>query len=717
LNRLIQPIKAALLHYEISKGKECVQNACVLLLLHEMHRRQTSLWAWDDIVWAEIVGNTNKDFKRTHHDFEHAFHISSSHCRRYVLACAYLLGGIPIYQLVTDYVLLNSAQHIFGGVAVEKAIHALTTESTRIGRGLCLVSAATCTALLANRSPDLEKITLPVLEKLYERYSNHEVLKGGTILVSKLLYSLKIIPNCLPYPYKERGIKIGKDDTLSADWTYFIQMWYDASTETEARRTYMRRQIAKAARWAAEKYPDAANPQQWTRSMAIAYVAAVARMKRGQWVHPETKPTSFWDKPLKAAYQMSLLTDLRSFFKECHASEWFPKAFNPDRYLATPKSILAKQRHKPRPIAPAQWIKLQEAGLSLTEDDLPLMVVGGNVTQDSWYPLAMVRAIALVWLYSGLRADEIRRLQVGCIRPIPGIENEGSSSIHAICTLIVPVGKSGSGFSKPVLRLMGDPIEIWEKNRPTVPKHWDDRAAEAVDYLFVWRGKQVGYGYLNDIIIPMLCRKAGIPIEDEFGKITSHRARHTLATQLSNAPTPMSDSDLQYWFGHHSVGSLKFYTHGNERKLQEAYAMANHVSVDKRQLEHLKNPTTIAGDLATVGESVPSVDLGHGFCIYDFFADCKQRTPCANCSFYKPKVSLYSELQEATSQLQRMLYSLPLSQEVRQAIEDAIAANETLVAIMRRNQENQEDDHSKSEGSAAADIEGTWASTKGKQLT
>ena len=91
---------------------------------------------------------------------------------------------------------------------------------------------------------------------------------------------------------------------------------------------------------------------------------------------------------------------------------------------------------------------------------------------------------------------------------------------------------------KPVPGLVGDAIETWEKSRPTVPKQWDYNTAEAVDFLFVWRGKQVGRQYLNNIIIPMLCRKAGIPVEDALGKITSHRARHTLAYpvgQCSNA--------------------------------------------------------------------------------------------------------------------------------------------------------------------------------------
>lgn len=690
LHRLIQPIKAALLHY-VSKGAKHLQNACVLLLLHEMHRRQTSLWAWDAIAWTEIAGNTNEEFKRIHHDFEHAYHISSVCYRQLVLACAYLLGEISIYQLVTDYHVLKSAQNIFGGVAVEKAVHALTTESTRLGQGtLGMVNVATCSALLANRSPELERLTLPVLEKISQTHSYRGILKNTCIKISKLLYNLEIMPDCMSTPHKHMGgVRIGKEDVLSADWVNIIKAWDDTSTTSEEWHRHMRASIAKAARWATEKYPDAASPQQWTRSTAIAYVKAVPMMKRGQWAHPKSKPTPDRDKPLTAAYQADLLACLRLFFSDCHEWEWFPIAFKPNRCLATPKLILAKLGPKPRSIDPAQWAKLQEAGLSLTENDLPLLNIRGNVTRVYWYPLAMVRAIALVWLYTGLRANEIRRLRVGCIRPIPGEEHESmSSSTPTICWLTVPEGKNGDGYRKPVIRPAGDAVELWEKDRPFVPKMWDDKSAEAVDFLFVWKGERIGYTYLNDTIIPMLCRKAGIPVEDASGKITSHRARHTLATQLANAPTPLRGPYLSNWMGHRSRDSSGYYVQENERKLLETYAAANHVSIDKRQLEQLKEPTTIGGEPATENGSVPSVDLGHGFCTYDFHVQCKQRTPCTNCSFYKPKASRYSQVEESKSQLLHLMHHLPLPKEVRQAVEDGITAHETLLVYLRTKEEN-----------------------------
>jgi hypothetical protein len=48
-----------------------------------------------------------------------------------------------------------------------------------------------------------------------------------------------------------------------------------------------------------------------------------------------------------------------------------------------------------------------------------------------------------VWLFAGIRGDEIRRLRVGCVRWQP---DNGSS----VCFLDVPVNKTGTAFTKPV---------------------------------------------------------------------------------------------------------------------------------------------------------------------------------------------------------------------------------------------------------------------------
>ena len=47
----------------------------------------------------------------------------------------------------------------------------------------------------------------------------------------------------------------------------------------------------------------------------------------------------------------------------------------------------------------------------------------------------------------------------------------------------------------------------------------------------------------------MLCANAGVPAADVRGKITSHRARSTIASQLYNAKEPMTLFKLQALLG------------------------------------------------------------------------------------------------------------------------------------------------------------------------
>ncbi len=173
-----------------------------------------------------------------------------------------------------------------------------------------------------------------------------------------------------------------------------------------------------------------------------------------------------------------------------------------------------------------------------------------------YYPLAMIRALAVVWLFAGLRIDEIRRLRVGCTWPQPA---SAVSADGRICLLDVPVNKTSTAFRKPVDALVGEAVANWELVRPLQPPAVDRKTGESAHFLFAYRGSQISSGYTNDALIPLLCSKAGVPTEDARGRITSHRARSTIASQLYNAKEPMTLMELQRWLGHKWVNSTQHY--------------------------------------------------------------------------------------------------------------------------------------------------------------
>jgi hypothetical protein len=286
--------------------------------------------------------------------------------------------------------------------------------------------------------------------------------------------------------------------------------------------------------------------------------------------------------------------------------------------------------------------------------------------------MEMIRAVTVVWLFAGIRGDEIRRLRLGCVR-----WQEGNGS--AVCFLDVPVSKTATAFTKPVDGIVGQAINAWEKVRPAQEKLCDDKTGEMVDFLFLHRMRPLGGYFLNHFLIPRLCRKAGVPQHDLRGKITGHRARSTIATQLFNAKEPMSLYELQEWLGHRMLSSTQRYAKITPTKLMKSYADAGYFSRNLPAIEVLIDQEKVRSGVAA-DEGWKFYDLGHGYCTYDFFDQCPHRMACAKCSFYMPKGSTAAALLEGKSNLLRMRQEIPLSDAELAALDDGVSALESLLS-------------------------------------
>jgi len=326
--------------------------------------------------------------------------------------------------------------------------------------------------------------------------------------------------------------------------------------------------------------------------------------------------------------------------------------------------------------------KLLWAGLNLTAEDLASRSTAPSRPREHRYPLEMVRAIVMVWLFCGLRRNEIGRLRVGCIRwqSRAGLlpDTDAATSKETICLLDIPTNKTGTAFTKPVDRAVGEAIKEWERIRPTQPPAVDAKTGELVDYLFTYRGYRVGLDYLNRTVIPLLCYKAGVPLQDARGSITTHRARSTIASQLANAKDPMTLLELQQWLGHRSPESTRHYVMVSPTKLAKSYTDAGYFGRNVRTIEVLIDQEAVTSGEAAHGEPWRFYDLGHGYCTYDFFDQCPHRMACAKCAFYRPKGSSQAQMLEAKANLLRMKQDIPLSEEEQAAVDDGLVALEKL---------------------------------------
>jgi integrase len=674
LAHLVEPLDAArtaLHHGDGVRHRRAGLHAVGLVLGHCASLGR-SYWSFRADDWAELIAPSAEEFLAAR-----ALPTETT-VRPFVVALAYLLGDFDHFEQLGTFNRLHLAKLVFDAEVVEASISEATGTLDRWGyRGVLQrhqLRGAFSQALLVNRSPLLEDLTA----ESFARLRAHPATSDYQL---PLLYALQRAVAALGHC--EAPVRAGYNSTPlieGADpaWIGWIERWHATSTLTPKVRSIIRTIMAKAGRWLAAEHPEISEPDQWTRQTCASWVASVDRMSVGDYVQRREGLAGREGTPISPRTKAHFLMATRTFFRDCQEWEWFPRRFDPSRALAVPRSVAVLIATDPRVIADDLWAKLLWAGLNLETDDMP-----GN-SADTYYPMELIRAVTLAWLFSGLRSDEITRLRVGCVRwqhdghPIPADASDVLAE-EAVCLLDVPVHKTGTAFTKPVDALLGQAIEAWQRVRPSQPKTLDRKTAERVDIMFAVRAQPVARSYLNRTIIPALCAKAGVPRADVRGKITSHRARSTIASQLYNAKEPMTLFELQAWLGHRSPASTQHYAKISPATLSKAYSEAGYFARNLRTIEVLLDRDAVTSGRAGTGEPWQHYDLGHGYCSYTFFEQCPHRMACARCDFYIPKLSSRAQLLEASENLQRMLVAVPLTDDERAAVEDGHAALGALV--------------------------------------
>ena len=674
LSRLVEPLDAArasLHHGEDIKFRRAGAHA-VGAVLQNCGDLSRSFWAWTEWDWAGLFRGSAREFMTSR------TLPTEATVRPFVVALGYLLGGYTSFQHLGMFNRWHLATLVFGEDAIEDALaqvgDVLGQWGYRTDNASNRMRGAFSQALLLNRSPRLEDMSTEAFATLRA----HPASQGHHgLLLFALQRGVAALGHCDPPVRHGYNHASGIEGTADA-WASWVERWHDTSTLSPKVRGIVRTIMAKAGRWLLDVEPEITEPGQWTRQTCAAWVAAVDRMAVGDYVQRRDQRQPRAGQPILPRTKAHILVATRTFFRDCQEWEWIPRRFDPSKALAVPRSVSALIGTDPRVIVDDVWAKLLWAGLNLEADDLP-----GN-SADSYYPLELIRAVTLTWLFSGLRSDEISRLRVGCIRwqhhgqPVAGDARDVLAD-EAVCLLDVPVHKTGTSFTKPVDALVGQAIEAWQQLRPAQPARLDAKTGEHVNFIFSLRAQPVAKAYINRTIIPALCSKAGVPTADVRGEITSHRARSTIASQLYNAKDPMTLFELQAWLGHKNPATTQHYAKITPNTLSKAYTEAGYFARNIRTIEILVDRDAVTSGDAADGEPWQHYDLGHGYCAYTFFEQCPHRMACARCDFYTPKSSSKAQLLEARDNLQRMLATIGITDEERDAIDDGQAALDSLL--------------------------------------
>jgi integrase len=572
-----------------------------------MYRRRSSFWAWTEEEWVETLGVSHTAFLE-HHGITYA-------SRTNVIVAAYLLGGFTDLRKVGAGQTYAFARRVFNHNQLEEGIERIIGELKRWGYaksdGFAQAKTTISEALIMVRSSHIEDITLDVLGEIRKRIANGRYVQTYALAISKALVNLGILSESLPEDLRFNSPRpdIGSIGG-SPDWTSWCNRWRSTSTlERETRKTVYY-SLLIAGRWLSEVHPEITSPEQWTRQLAAEYVAAVDRAAVGQWTSGLSYNRKNKGKPLAPYTKAQYLYAIRTFFKDCYEWEWIEQRFDPTCALKTPASVMRLIKRDARVIDDDIWAKLLWAGLNLTVDDLPKPNAAvKNRGLVYYYPLEMMKAVVIVWLFGGLRRSEIRRLRVGCVQ----WQREGLTvpdtietlPKDAICLLRVPACKFSQGYVKPVDRVVGEAIDAWERVRTDTPLMLDSKTNENVCYLFAHRTKPIGAQFINNVIIPMLCRKAEIPERDARGNITSHRARSTIANQLSEFMTLV---ELMEWLGHSDPTTALHYVKTSIAKLSKAYKNSDYFGRNLRTAGITIDETDSSTDTLQVSEGGPDTE-------------------------------------------------------------------------------------------------------------
>lgn len=432
-----------------------------------------------------------------------------------------------------------------------------------------------------------------------------------------------------------------------------------------------------AGRWLAEQYPDIVSPEQWTEELALTYRAALSYESIGQYAGPTAqqrlRAKGAFGKPLGHGSIVARLISLRRFFsdlqKRPHSVQGeparkIPFRFSPHIAFTIPGAILkAMEDVDPRDIDLVVWRKLAGAAARLSEADLP---------RSHQYPLSLYRAVALLWITTARRPNELQRLRLDCVRrewdhemlDEDGLPLERGEDIlesetgRTVCYLRIPTNKYGGEFWIWLPPYAAEAIEEWKKDRGMANEAlYDEKDRVFADLLFCHRGKPLGEQFLNDHLIPLLCRVAGdIPASDTKGRFTGHRGRSTRITLLRRCG--MELSDLAEYAGHKNLAAIRHYARTDPLHLHRKVAKADALSQIIEGLIDL--------EAAAAGQPCMRWFLGYDadgqpqFCGLPAHQTCPHRMDCPHCGLFigGEKAKLLSE----SEHVQPIWAEIPMTQ-------------------------------------------------------
>src|SRR5260221_1151165 len=660
LVRLDQPIFDV---FQLRHGKRKLAegvNDVYRVTRQEMYDRDKTFWEWSPAEWNDVLGPTHAAFvakqgKRL------------GKVRTTLLDVAYLLGNMSDLRVAEmSQLAANSANVYFGTELMSQQCQRMLETLQGLGYGhgevnLQRIRHALSLLFMLKRSPYLEDISEALLADLG---TENRELHHASYQIALGLQQMGILA---PQPPKSASPSSPFNPSphfdvsgMAPEWSAWCLAWYERVVDLTPRtRQAYAWHLLRVGRWLHQHAPQVCTPEQWTEDLALRIRSDLFSWKVGQYGsrmgQDLLKRREDFCQPLGAGGITHYYTVLSRFFSDltrrAHTVNGEPARrikldFNPKECFALPEHLRREPDNAdPRDIDLRVWARLTIAAATLSQNDLP---------SNARYPLSLYRALALLWVTSARRPNELVRLRLDCVREdwepemldehgFPLEKNALSTPDKSdspetmntkttkLCYLYIPAGKSRGLFWIWIPSYVADAIAILKMERPGHQDQMlDEKDPNPVTYLLCCKNHVVSRNFINRALIPALCKRADVSREDARGRITGHRGRSTRLTLLRRNGVGLDD--LAEYAGHADSRTIRRYARQNPLQLHRIIQDADDVS---RIIEGVI-------DLQAAAEGLPALRWFIGYdadgepmyCANQLYITCPHRLDCERCGMF-----------------------------------------------------------------------------------
>ncbi len=241
LSRLLKPIDAVLDYIEVPP---MVRTAVKVALLRGMLVRSSSFWAWATDDWVDFLGRSYREYETGR--------IVTQECRSYLVAFAYIAGGMTQIHLLGQMTTNVLAERVFGRQAVEVAVQRIRVALVGIGYAQSVSSkrllTALCKVLLLNGSPRLEDITAEVLLHVRHSFPARDT-KEAVVPLSRALLSMGIVSQEIEPRLGGRRADTDTSTHVPCEWAEYVGRWRDTTTLEPGSYQGLYYNLMKVGRW------------------------------------------------------------------------------------------------------------------------------------------------------------------------------------------------------------------------------------------------------------------------------------------------------------------------------------------------------------------------------------------------------------------------------------------------------------------------------------